>query len=719
MNRLSIKVYNLFFLSFISLSIAACGSKDNVELNENDTLISVEDSVGEDYSVIPFDEHTPLAEREQKVFESKGEIDKNLTAKELETVEIYYKNYLKNSKITIERFMYRAKPYLAFVKKVFKDKNMPEELAYLAFIESGYNPWAVSRSNAVGMWQFMPKTGKHFGLVQDWWIDDRRDPYKATEAAATYLKHLYDDYFQDWFLAIAAYNAGPGKIQRALDATGTNNYFDLIVKNNELSQSLKVKDETIQYVPRFIAMTKIMRNFEGLGYYPEIHTFKGDRPIIKEQAIGILAEPGTDLASIAKDLNMSWRDFSSYNPAFRRYITPPDRSVKFYVPIDLEERAIAASKDTKNTGITMYKIVRGDTLTKISRKTGVPIKTLRQLNHKSEPLQIGATLRIPRSSNSSINQMAQADIDKSGYYYSIKGGDTLGVIADRHNIRLKDLMAANPSIKNVKTIQKGQKIYIPAKNTDSSNKNTYTAQNDNSSKKNTNSKSLPSYHTVKSGDTLFSISQHYNLSMTEIKNKNKDINANKLKLGQKIYLASSKTQTNKNQSYKSYSVKSGDTFTKIAKEHGMKLDDLIAANPDIKSKRNLSIGQKINIPASASRITQISVNTKPLDSLSSYIIKKGDTLYSISRSYGINQNQLLQANPQLKSNTKIKIGQKLNIPDKNSTYKTTKDYTVSKGDSYWSISKQFSMSVDELLALNNMEKTKTLSIGKKIKVYSN
>ena len=313
------KTYIYLLLAVMCVFLTSCGAKQSV--NENDTLVATEDSLYGNYDLVLDDDNIPLLDPEKKAFRTSGELDQNLTASELRQVEIYYKNYLHKSRMTIERFMYRALPYLAYTREVFRSKGLPEELAFLAFIESGYNPWAVSRSNAVGMWQFMSPTGRQYGLVQDWWVDERRDPYQATRAAADYLAELYDT-FGDWNLAIAPYNAGPGKIGRALKATGAKSFFELSAKNHTMRYGkLRLKQETIQYVPRYLAMTKIMRNFEELGFKPEAHTLTGGKSMITVPAVEIKANPGTDLASVAKELGMDWALFSAYNPAFRRYNT--------------------------------------------------------------------------------------------------------------------------------------------------------------------------------------------------------------------------------------------------------------------------------------------------------------------------------------------------------------------------------------------------------------
>jgi len=724
-NQHAKKTYNGLLLILMCVFLAACGTRD-FSANENDTLVSTEDSIYDTYDFALVDDNIPLLDPEKDAFLTVGELDKNLTASELREVQIYYKNYLHKSRMTIERFMYRALPYLAYTREVFRSNGLPEELAFLAFIESGYNPWAVSRANAVGMWQFMAPTGRHYGLVQDWWVDERRDPYKATHAAAVYLAKLYDD-FGDWHLAIAAYNAGEGKIGRALKATGAKSFFELTAKNNTMKAGkLRLKQETIQYIPRYLAMVKIMRNFEQLGFEAEAHKLAGGKPMITVPAVEITAKPGTDLAAVAKELGMNWKDFSAYNPAFRRYITPPDRETKFYVPYNLQQEAILASKSTTNAGWSTYKIAKGDTFTKVSRKTGVPVKVLRQSNTKSEPLKVGGLLRVPGRAgavNSYVASTVTSDdlIRKSGYTYKVRRGDTFGKIASRHKLSIRQLAAANPSVRNVRKIKRGQRIFIPStalaqKSQGRTQKITQIAQ----------ISQKPQFHTIRRGETFYSISKKYGMSMNGLRKANQNLDANDLKIGQRVNLNSKNSII-----YASYKVRKGDSFHAIARKHGISVKALAAANPNLKSRSKLSLGQKISVPSSRNLVAQLiseKVNRKPVRSSSSsklYVVKKGDSFHSISLKHGLTQTQLASVNPQIKSRAKISIGQKINIPSSallasaSQTQEVTKSYTVKKGDTYWSISQRFGMNANELIALNKLNKSDVLSIGKRIKVSVN
>ncbi len=459
------KLRHLILPAAVCLSLTACGTKN---YQPEDNYVSTDDSLYENY-ILSVDEETgPLLEAEKKAFLSVSEIDRNITAEQLKCVEKEYKHYIKNprGRVTIERFMYRAMPYLDFTKKVFREKNMPEELAYLAFVESGYHPFARSSANALGMWQFMAPTARHCGLTINWWIDERLDPYKATYAAADYLQEMYDE-FNDWHLALAAYNAGPGKIRRALTETGTDNFFDLMDANETIKNSkIKIKKETADYVPRFIAMAKIIRSFDSLGFEPKENELGKGHNVIKEQAIAIKAQRGSDLKAIAREMDMSWQHFRDYNPAFLQTVTPLNADTVFYVPASLQARGLEVSRMEMLAGWSTYTIKKGDTLSGISKKTGVPVHVLRQANAVSEPLRIGQHLRLPghntyiadknANKSSSLGTRPEKDLN-----YTVKSGDTFVEIANNHGLALAELQKANPQIKDVTKLALGQQIRIP------------------------------------------------------------------------------------------------------------------------------------------------------------------------------------------------------------------------------------------------------------------
>ena len=543
------------FFCFCAWLLSGCATTQT-------TILPDPDDAAPDYSgIILEDDGIALTDAERKALLSQGELDRGLGREELLEVQKYFKFYVHGNRRTIELNLLRSRPYLAYARKVFREKGMPEELACLAYVESGYNPVAVSRSKALGMWQFMSATGRQYDLTQDWWMDERLDPYKATRAAAEYLAELYD-MFHDWHLAIASYNAGPGKISRALEGTGESEFFELCRSNDMLDEKRQLKPETIQYVPRFLAMCKIMRNIDMLGFSPA-----DPRPedLVKVPARELRAKPNTDLAAFAAALNMSWAEFSAYNPAFKRYITPPDRQVSVYVPYHVEARADKLLRDGKlsGKGWTTYTIVRNDTLSKISSRTGVPVSILRQANPRCEPLQIGKKLRIPsmsgngeymiasssskkassgssssakasqgkRSSGSSKAATVAAapkkssssagkssgsgkssSARKSAQSHEVRSGDTLASIAREYGVTLTAMREANTQLKDPHKLKVGQKLNVPA-----------------APKKDI-------MYTVRSGDTLWSISRRFNTSPGEIRSLN-NLTSNTLRPGDALRVA--------------------------------------------------------------------------------------------------------------------------------------------------------------------------------------
>lgn len=668
----------------VCLSLTACGTKNYQP--EEDNYVSTDDSLYENY-ILSVDEETgPLLDTEKKAFLSVSEIDRNITAEQLKCIEKEYKHYIKNprGRVTIERFMYRAMPYLDFTKKVFREKNMPEELAYLAFVESGYHPFARSSANALGMWQFMAPTARHCGLAVNWWIDERLDPYKATYAAADYLQEMYDE-FNDWHLALAAYNAGPGKIRRALTETGTDNFFDLMEANETINNSkIKIKKETADYVPRFIAMAKIIRNFDSLGFEPKANELGKGHNVIKEQAVAIKAQRGSDLKAIAREMNMSWQTFRDYNPAFLQTVTPLSADTVFYVPASLQAKGLEVSRMEMLAGWSTYTIKRGDTLSGISKKTGVPVHVLRQANAVSEPLRIGQHLRLPGHNTYMADKNAGKPSGfgtrpEKDFNYTVKSGDTFGKIANNHGLALAELQKANPQIKDVTKLALGQQIHIPGtkqnfkvkeqkpvQNLIAANK-TKQIQQTASPKQESAPASSPkiskSRYTIQKGDTLYSVAQKHGLTVAELQKMNNGLSPQNLAIGQSIlvkahenYIASSSKEAPRQNlaKKKTYTVKQGDTLYSIAKSHGLSVAELQTHNQNLST--SISIGQKIVIPSK----TQLAA-AKPIV----HIVKKGETLYSISKNYNVTVDAIVAYN-NLADNS-LSIGQKVKIPNTNYT----------------------------------------------------
>lgn len=579
-----------------ALLLAGCGPQ-KIELAPPvfSSAEEEDDSRIESFRRILQDDGLPLTNNEMRAFLSEGSLDKGLSAEELREVQIYFKHYVHSARPIVERFLLRSQSYMSHVRKVFRDRDMPEELAYLAFVESGFNPLAVSRSQAVGLWQFMAPTGRQYGLAQDWWMDERRDPYRSTEAAADYLAKLHTD-FNDWFLAIAAYNAGEGKIGRALAGTGCDTFFELCRLNNKLDAKMQLKEETQEYVPRFLAMCKIMRNAEALGFKPA-------DPVNDPKAANIpqllpvatlQARPGTDLAAFSRELGMEWRDFANYNPAFQRYITPPDRYVQVYVPHHSAPLATALLRDDKliNGGWATYVVQRGDTLAKVSKRTGVPVSVLTKANGNIKSIKVGQRLRVPAKAGSTIMQAANSPAPGAGSSKAVTPKAVSLKPAPANTVVRSPAAQNKATITPNKAEQAGQ----------SKAATTTSAQQ----KKPTQAALREATHTVKPGDTLASIGREYGQSLSAMRDANNHLaNPNALRAGQKINVPkgqnvaqTSPAKAAQKQPAKAqvstYKVKRGDTMWSIARKFNMPPDELLSLN-NMSRSATLSPGDSVRV----------------------------------------------------------------------------------------------------------------------------
>jgi len=291
-----------------------------------------------------------------------------------------------------EQWLVRLGRYKRQVEQIFAQFNLPSDLIFLSLVESGFNPHAYSRARATGPWQFMSGTAKNYGLRVDQYVDERRDPIKSTIAAAQYLRDLYD-MFGTWTLAMAAYNAGEGKVMRALQKTQTKSFWDI-------AQTKHLKKETKEYVPRFMAATIIARNPDRYGF-PEVeptpHEFEE-----------VVVDRSVHLRDIAATTGLPFEDLDHLNPELRRAITPPAENYHLKVPVGsrvLVESSLdkvktwkgplPAAKGEKSSS-KWYRVRGGDTLQTIAKRFRLSVPELKARNHLGAQsiLTPGQRLRI-------------------------------------------------------------------------------------------------------------------------------------------------------------------------------------------------------------------------------------------------------------------------------------------------------------------------------------
>lgn len=378
--------------------------------------------------------------------------------------------------------------YFPIFSEALARHNMPDELKYLSIVESGLRPNAISRANAVGLWQFISSTGKMYGLQSDWYVDERMDPYEATDAACRHLKDLYR-MFDSWELALAAYNCGPGNVRKAIRRSGYKKEFWEIYKY--------LPRETRSYVPQFVAITYLFNHLDEHGFmekpehfYPEMDT--------------ILISQYFHVETFCNQIGLCLDDILLWNPQIKRGALPEGtRNFALQIPVEWKDSIVnnrlalydTASKVGKehldylarNTpGSTYgreriyYRVKSGDVLGKIANQYGVRVSDIRTWNRLSGNLiRVGQRLSIwvlPTyssstkdlyTSNSSsvtkpistqINQSA-ANENPSGRLYTVKSGDSLWSISKDNNTTIEKLKQVNRLASNM--IQPGQSLVIP------------------------------------------------------------------------------------------------------------------------------------------------------------------------------------------------------------------------------------------------------------------
>jgi membrane-bound lytic murein transglycosylase D len=301
-----------------------------------------------------------------------------------------------------ERFvtwLARSGRYIPFMKKLLKEQGLPEDLVYIALIESGFNPYAYSRSKAVGPWQFIYLTGKRYGLKVNWWVDERRDPEKSTIAAAKYLKDLYET-FACWYLAAAGYNAGEYKIVKAIKRYRTEDFWTL-------TKVRYLKRETKDYVPLMIAAALVAKDPEKYGFTDVEY----QKPLRYEK---VRVPELTGLSVVANACEVSLEEIKDLNPGLRRGVTPPNENdYEIKIPFgrkDLFEITFQILQAYEKFEFKTHLVKKGETLKGIAKLYRVDLEPLHELNHltKTTPISKGTILSIPISKDEEIKPITTA-----------------------------------------------------------------------------------------------------------------------------------------------------------------------------------------------------------------------------------------------------------------------------------------------------------------------
>ncbi len=361
-----------------------------------------------------------------------------------ESVENHIEYFQVRIRDQFEQWLTRSGRYLPLMREVFKSFELPEDLVYVALIESGFNPYAYSRSRAVGPWQFMAFTGRKYGLRIDYWIDERRDPIKSTIAAARYLKDLYN-MFGSWPLALASYNAGEGRVMRALTRSKADDFW-------ALKTTRYLRPETRNYVPKFMAATIIAKNPEKYGFsltYPEPLRF--DEVVI---------DGPTDLRVIADAAEVTYEEVKELNPELRRGMTPINyKDYVLKLPFGTKDTFIERFREVpveKRTIWLRHRVVRGETISSIARRYRTTVKDVQEINRfqPGKRLRLGEYVLIPmktekvatkKPQTTAVLRTEKADTprDTPRMIYRVRRGDTLWNISSRYGVSVNEIRRWN------------------------------------------------------------------------------------------------------------------------------------------------------------------------------------------------------------------------------------------------------------------------------------
>ena len=594
-------------------------------------------------------------------------------------VKTYIEMYTQRRRTLVEEMLGMSLYYMPIFEQALEKEGLPLELKYLPVIESALNPDAVSRVGATGLWQFMISTAKGLGLEVNSLVDERRDPYRASEKAAVYLKNLYNIY-HDWSLVIAAYNCGPGNVNKALRrAGGSGKDFWAIYPY--------LPKETRGYVPAFIAANYVMTYFKNHNISPSL----AKKPLLTDT---IAVNQRINFNQISKVLNMPIDELRVLNPQFRRDVIPGDtHSYSLCLPTHqvysfimskdsilnyrtdlygrrdvVEPATISDSKDIQGvegvdftyetqTVTKWHKVRRGETLAKIAGKYGVTSSSIKRANGlRKSSVKRGQSLKIVTT------QRVKVPIEKSDEPASdeLLAANNAGTELDAEQTDTEEIEVAEPAPTTVKPAEQPKAKPEPKQKEQPKTKEQPKKRN------HSDDAGIITKHTVRSGESLYKIATDNGITVDELKAAN-NLTNDAVKAGQTLVIpakgeaAKHAAATKPEQKTSKYTVRKGDNLGKIAAKHGITVDQLKELNN--LTDNNIMVGQSIVVPGDGEQAA-----TKPAKAergkprTTTHTVRSGETLGAIAEKYGTTVSAIKRASG-IKSD-RISIGQKLTIPKK-------------------------------------------------------
>ncbi len=435
--------------------------------------------------------------------------------------------YLKHPNY-MQRVAKRAKPFLYLIVEKLEQQNMPLELVLLPIVESAFDPFAYSHGRAAGMWQFIPSTGKRFGMKQTWWYDGRRDVMASTQGTINYMNYLVKMFDGNWLHALAAYNSGEGRVQRA------------IRKNRKAGKAtdfwhLDLPKETRAYVPKLLALADILNNSQQYNFqWPKID----NTPITQEVEIG----SQIDLALAADMAGLTVKELHALNPGYNRWATDPNGPFNLLLPVDRVSQfstELAKTDSSQRLNWVRHKVKGGDSLLKLAKKYHTSTEIISKVNElKSNVIIAGEYLVIPVALKSldaySLSQeqrLAKTQSKKSGAYklnHTVKSGDTFWDISRQYKVNLRNLAKWN-GMAPTDTLRSGKKLVV------------WVNKISKNQRKDAVMRTLT--YTVRNGDSLARIANKFKVKLADLQKWNQSKLKKYLQPGQKLKVFVDVTRT--------------------------------------------------------------------------------------------------------------------------------------------------------------------------------
>ncbi len=572
------------------------------ELNNADTLARIYDRARPDLFTGP-------------ALDGQVEGTAEINARVQAEIEAIQRAYPKSFQAGLDR----SYKYLPYVRTKFAEAGLPEDLVWLAMVESQFTPKIDSRASASGMWQFMKGTGRRYGLRSDWYLDERYDWRKSTGAAVQYLSDLYEMFDGNWPLAVTAYNMGEGGLERAIKKAGGED--DLWQLLEAKSTSGRIKLESKRFYAKLLATAIVAKNPEQYGFE--------SRPQAGEDTDPIKVSGMYSLADIEKQSGLERGTLAKLNPQFVRGYTPPSTDSILAVPTANNSRVMTALASMPELKAGTHVVQRGETLSQIAAVYRVPVNELQKTNKISSPknLRVGQRLIIPGGVVVEADERIVMASATGAPTYTVRRGDSLSRIADKQGVSVKDLQRWN-GLGSSTTIRAGQRLAVaPAQEKPKTTEPTITASAPAASKTVTASTATKQpagevvYHTVKKGEFPAQIAKAHGVRVDDLLAWNGLTKRSTIQIGQKLKVGVEAKVPSAAPAQKlataapavdaakpSHVVRRGETVTSIAKKHGVSTGDLLAWN-GLSSKSILHIGDTLVIQQPERKVAVTSANT--------------------------------------------------------------------------------------------------------------